>query len=341
MNDPLRVNVLLEDTTLFGGVKIALHHANLLHRRGHQVRVVSRGPRPGWFELEAPFLQVPSFEKDRVPPADVNLATFWTTIAAAAALPGQAAHFCQGYEGSYTHNLGEHPAIEAAYATPIPGLALAPHLAGILRERYRRPARLLPPPLDPRFGPALRLGPRRPPRVLVAHPFENDWKGVPTALGAVTELRRRGVEVRLVRLSQWPLSDAEKRVIEPDEFHHHLAPPQVARMTAACDLLLAPSWEQEGFGLPVLEAMACGVPVVASEISAFAWYASGAAELVPAHDAAAFADAAAAVLSDRGHWRAMRRAGFAVARAFSERAAATAAEAALGWVASGAWRDEA
>jgi len=335
------VNILLEDTALFGGVKIVLHHANLLHRRGHAVTVVSRGRAPEWFALEAPFVQAPAFEQALVPPADVNLATFWTTIAPAAALPGQAAHFCQGFEGSYTHNLAEHPQVEAAYATPIPGFALAPHLAELLRTRFGRPARLLPPAVDPSFRPRWRLGPHRLPRVLVVHPFENDWKGVLTALRAVLRLRELGVRLRLVRLSQWPLSAAERAVLQPDEFHCNLRPEQVAQLVAGCDLLLAPSWEQEGFGLPVLEAMACGVPVVASAIAAFSWYASGAAELVPTGDPEALAQAAAAVLGDPGRWRRMRRAGLRVARAFSEATAADAAEDALAWVATGAWKDEA
>ena len=106
------------------------------------------------------------------------------------------------------------------------------------------------------------------------------------------------------------------------------------------DLLLAPSWEQEGFGLPVLEAMACGVPVVASEIAAFRGLRARGGGRVPPREPLAFARAAAAVLGSRERWRRMRRAGLQVARAFSEEAAAAAGEGALRWVASGAWRDE-
>jgi len=88
----------------------------------------------------------------------------------------------------------------------------------------------------------------------------------------------------------------------------------------------------------VLEAMASGVPVIASDISAFRGFAAEAAMLVPPRDPRAFAAAAEAVLADVARWRRMRRAGLRVARRFSERAAADAAEEALYWVAEGRWR---
>lgn len=336
----LRVNYLFEDTTLFGGVKIALHQADLLTERGHEITVVSKGAMPSWYSLRAPFLQVDDFASRSVPRADVTVATFWTTITAAAAAPGEAIHYCQGFEGAYLHNRDEHEAIHAAYATPIPAMGLAPHLAELVRDRFRRPARVVPPALTPAWKPAWRWRARATPRILVVHPFENDWKGVRTALEAVVELRRRGVACRLVRLSQWPLSDAERAVLEPDEYHHHVTPPRVAKLARGCDLHLAPSWEQEGFGLPVIEAMASGVPVVASDIAAFRYATGGAADLVPFDDPKAFADRAATLVARPSLWRRRRREGLAAVARFSESAVAETAETTLRWAAGGTWRDE-
>lgn len=334
--DPLRITYLLEDTALFGGVKVVLHHADLLRRAGHRVTVVSRGPRPAWYPTDDGFRQVTGFTPGLVGEADLQIATFWTTIGPALALPvGRAVHFCQGFEAALDHNLDEHPKILEAYASDLPTWAVSPHLAEMLRLRFHRHVRVIPPALEGFWRPRRRLGPGRRPRVLVAHPFEFTMKGVDTALEAVRLLRARGVALRLVRLSQWPLGDAERGLVEPDEFHHHLRPTEVAKLMAGCDVLLAPAWPSEGFGLTVLEAMACGLPVVASNIPSHTSFAADAAELVPASDAGAFADAAESVLTGRRRWRSMRRRGLEAAARFSEAAVAPVLDDAARWAAAG------
>lgn len=63
------------------------------------------------------------------------------------------------------------------------------------------------------------------------------------------------------------------------------------------DLFLFPSL-YEGFGLPVLEAMTCGVPVVTSNVSSLPEIAGDAALLVDPRDSEAIAEAAWRVLKD-------------------------------------------
>jgi glycosyltransferase involved in cell wall biosynthesis len=343
--NPLTINYLLEDTALFGGVKVVLRQADLLAGLGHRVRVVTKGGPPVWYRPLAELTRVEEFRADLVPPADVTVATYWTTIEPALALDsGQVVHYCQGFEGIYTHNRDQHSAIEAAYRHRLPALVVTRHLAEMLRERFHRPARVVVQPLETAFRAdppwRRRRQPPQRPRILVMSPYEIDWKGVRTALEAVALLGRWGRRFTLVRISQWPMGDEERRLLEADEFHTHLDPSEVARVLRSCHLLLAPSWRQEGFGLPVLEAMACGVPVVASDVPAFRDWTDGGARLVRWDAPAAFAEAAAEILDSPSRWRGLRRRGLRVARRFSERSARRSAENAMRWVAGGAWQRE-
>jgi glycosyltransferase involved in cell wall biosynthesis len=84
----------------------------------------------------------------------------------------------------------------------------------------------------------------------------------------------------------------------------------------AADAFVFPSLA-EGFGLPILEAMACGTPVICSDTTAMPEVAGGAARLVPALDVEAWAEAIDSVLTDRELRRRMRSDGLRRAANFS------------------------
>jgi glycosyltransferase involved in cell wall biosynthesis len=79
----------------------------------------------------------------------------------------------------------------------------------------------------------------------------------------------------------------------------YLPDPDLIRLVAGAAALVLPS-VYEGFGLPALEALACGTPVVASDLPALREVLGDQAELVPPDDPAALAAALARALDDPG-----------------------------------------
>ncbi|MGI8437785.1 MAG: glycosyltransferase family 4 protein [Chthoniobacterales bacterium] len=91
---------------------------------------------------------------------------------------------------------------------------------------------------------------------------------------------------------------------------------EVAVLLQAAGALVQPSI-YEGVGLPVLEAMACGCPVVASDIGPFREMTAGAARLFPTEDASALARALREVTDSPELRRSLGAAGLARAGDFS------------------------
>jgi glycosyltransferase involved in cell wall biosynthesis len=87
-------------------------------------------------------------------------------------------------------------------------------------------------------------------------------------------------------------------------------------LLAGADAFLFPSLA-EGFGLPVLEAMACGAPVVTSNRSSLPEVAGSAALLCDPDDEASIGEALAKILRDRELAGDLRRLGFKRAAEFS------------------------
>jgi glycosyltransferase involved in cell wall biosynthesis len=89
-----------------------------------------------------------------------------------------------------------------------------------------------------------------------------------------------------------------------------------ASLFQAARIFVLPSFE-EGFGLPALEAMAAGVPVVASNRGSLPEVVGDAGLLVNPDDTDALASAIGRILSDPALWQTLRQKGFDRARQFT------------------------
>jgi glycosyltransferase involved in cell wall biosynthesis len=130
--------------------------------------------------------------------------------------------------------------------------------------------------------------------------FEAWVKGIAIALEAVEMLRAEGFDLRVIRVSTLPLSDVERERFHPDIYHHCLTPVQMAEVYRQADIFVTPSRSAEGFGLPFAEAMASGLPAVATAIPSHLSFDREAdyACFVPEGDSMAMADGLRQLLED-------------------------------------------
>lgn len=161
-----------------------------------------------------------------------------------------------------------------------------------------------------------------PPYIAFASTIE-PRKNVPRLVHAFARVAASRPELRLVLAGSdgWGAREAldaivasgvATRVIRPG----YLRTATVAALFRRASVVAYPSLE-EGFGLPALEGLACGAPVVTSEGSALAEVVDAAAVLVPPDDTDALADALARVLDEPGLAERLRAAGPARAAAFT------------------------
>lgn len=119
-----------------------------------------------------------------------------------------------------------------------------------------------------------------------------------------------------------PKRIAEKwGVLNRTRFIGFVAEQDKAALYAAARVFLYSS-RYEGFGLPPLEAMACGTPVIVSNAASLPEVVGNAGILLDADDARGWVDALRDLLQNNARWNALRASGMQQAKKFSwERAA--------------------
>ena len=289
----MRINIALPGLEgLAGGMRVAAQYAAHLSSRGHTVTLLVRRPDPvftplqrarrklglglqmpplpdraGHFEgLGLPVVHLDENRRLRhkqVPDADVVLSTWWTTTEWAARLPrskGRHVHFIQDYE-FFDRRVRNR--VKAVYGRTHDRIVVASWLQHILREHHGKSSIVVPNGVDSaRFSFALR-GKGEPGRIgflYSRHPRKN----VSLAIDALELARVANPSLQAFSFGTKPRpSDLPQWI----EYEQRPGQDRIPQIYAACDLWLFPS-ESEGFGLPLLEAMASGTPVLATRAGA-------------------------------------------------------------------------
>jgi glycosyltransferase involved in cell wall biosynthesis len=334
----VKVTIVVPELNSTGGTRVISIYARELEHRGHDVLLVTWKPNPrGVRNVVKHFLRhsirrsaesqldwyfdggsIPirrlGFSKqirnESIPDADVVIATWYDTATAVARLApakGEKFYFMQDY-GAPGQPL---EILRQTWRLPMRFITISELLADLIRQE--QPSALITlipnsvdtevfcsPPRDkqqiPTFGMMYR---------------SLHSKGAAVAFAAFELVRgqRRDCQLLVVghdSLQQLPPAGAVIYGSVPDE--------DLARIYANCDAWLFPS-RAEGFGLPILEAMACRTPVISTPVGAAPELLANTGMLVPVDDPGAMARAMLAImnmssatwtqLSDRAYERAV------------------------------------
>lgn len=290
----MKITFVLPTLSLTGGIRVISIFAELLRKRGHSVFVISL-PRPqpsmrqqvksllrgrGWIsppENEPSFFDNlgvehkiidryrPVEDKD-VPDADVVVATWWETaewVAKLSPSKGAKAYFIQHHE---IFDYLPQGRVEATWMLPMHKITISEWLVELARTKYGdRQVSLAPPTVDTKQFYASPRNKQSVPTVGLMYSTVS-WKGTDIALKAFSLAAEKIPNLRLVAFgteapsSELPLPANAEYVIQPDQ-------DKIKDYYSKCDAWLLAS-RSEGFGLPIIEAMACRTPVISTPAGA-------------------------------------------------------------------------
>ncbi len=286
----MRVCIPLIDVPYSGGVRVLVEMANGLSRRGHDCFFVSpKGTRALPYPTIADTIEVgsrlPYMPNVRnivnalllgklIPECDIVVANTWLSafpvIDSLKHTKAVGFYFIQGDERLFysNHILGKIKSYMASrsYTLPLKWLTNSTWLRDRLQPEFHREAAIANPGVNISIFKPIYSGKSISPTRMEPLIIVSVGRSVPLLKGLADLLEATAIishqaNIRLILISQ---EDLRLHTPHPVEVYKPLTDQEIAEAYCKADIFVFPSW-YEGYGLPPLEAMACGVPVITTD----------------------------------------------------------------------------
>ncbi len=339
----MKINYVMFDTKLTGGVRVLLEIANKLVERGHEVTITSFGDKKdhSWYPLKAetnyrkksfikkiikygikeyldihtyPYQEIFELTK-AIPDCDINVATHcFTAFSIFESEKGMPFYHMQHYEPLLFDDLFLKKLAEETYFLPINKISNSIWLKNKIREKYGYDT--------PIVNPAINLDVFYPREVdkdidkfrILCFGKQTRWKGFPEALDAIKLVMKKRDDIEFYAYgSKKPSYNSDV----PFEFIQSPSDEDLAKLYSLADIMICPSW-YESFPLFPLEAMACGTPIITTPYGTedYALHEKNCL-VVPPKDPKALAEATLRLLNDEDKRENYKREGIKTAKKFT------------------------
>lgn len=273
--DKLHIAYVLPHKYLTGGIKMLIEQMRWIKTRGHEVDVYLRSDTdrnsalPEWNQINVDRdLVIPSHEpfQNVIRDCDVIIAGWFQQIPELLQCGATVMYWEQGHEWLFG-NLKNSPRtsqlhlqMDSFYSLPFVITAVSDCVSEVLKKRFGRAPIVVPNGIDTeRYYPGPHANENL--VLLVGNP-SLEFKGFDVALSALELAWKNGTRFTVMWICQVPINI--QGIHFPIRYVTDPAQDQLPDLYRQADLFLFTSW-YEGFGMPPLEAMASGVPVICTE----------------------------------------------------------------------------
>jgi len=310
-----------------GGMRVIFEHVNQLARYGHNVEVwkANEDDQP-YFECEVP---IRTYQDEQLNEPDVVVMTDCVFIPAVSIhRKRRGTYLLLQHDNEWVSevmNVATYAGLIKEYKSYFESgnceiIVVSSWLQALVQEKYALDSHIILNGVDGNlFHPVRPILQLDAPLALLFYDPQS-WKGFGEAIAALLEVKNTQENLQIAIIGRYFPETPQVEGMSfgfpfPAIYFNRPKQQDLAKIYSSADVFVSASWK-EGFGLPGLEAMACGVPVVTTDAGGNREYAvdEQTALIVPQQNITAMSDEILRILSDDKLHERLRRNGLGKAK---------------------------